>query len=162
MLIWKCLDILLCKNVVLCSYTPLSLRNIIISDSWKSCVLHDSSPAAFIHGSICCRSSFVGSGLFFVEIVEIVEHKIHIFLLFTLKVMYYSMVFVNFNSYMSVCLSRYGPWLYKLAFLMIIQIVVSLGSRNVHYFIVCQAFIVVQFLRSPAHWLIIEISTIFM
>ena len=132
MLIRKCMDVLLCENIVLCTYTSLSLRNIIKTDSCKPRILHNSSSSAFIHRSTCCCSSFIGSWLLFIKIVEIVEHKIHIFLLFTLKVMYNSMVFVNFNSYMSICLSRYSSRFYKLAILVIIQIVVSLGSRNIH------------------------------
>ena len=120
MLIRQWLNILLCKNIILSSHTSLCLRNIIKSDSCESCILHNPPSTAFIHCSTCCRSSFISSRLFFIEIVEIVEHQIHIFLLFTLKVMYYSMIFMNFYSNMSVRLSRYCSWFYKLAFLVVV------------------------------------------
>ena len=146
----------------MCADTPLRLRSIIKSNSCESWILNDSSFTAFIHSSTCSRSPFVGCRLFFVEIIEIVEHKIHIFLLFTLKVMNNSMVFMNFDSYMGVCLPRYSSRLNELALLMVIQIVVSLSSWYIHHFIVHQAFIVIQLLRSPTNWLIVKVPAIFM
>ena len=126
------MNILLGKDVILCAHASLSLRNIVKSNTSKPSILYNSSSTAFIHSSTCCCSSFIGSWLFFVEIIEIIEHKIHIFLFFTLKMMYNSMVFVNFYSYMSVCLSRYCSRFYKLTLLVVVQIVISLRSRNIH------------------------------
>lgn len=146
----------------MCSDTSLRLRSIIKSNSCKSWILNDSTFTTFIHGSTCSRSPFVSCWLFFIKIIEIVEHKIHIFLLFTLKVMNNSMIFMNFDSYMGVCLPRYSSRLNELALLVVIQIVVSLSSRYIHHFIVNQAFIVIQLLRSSTNWLIVEVPVIFM
>ena len=143
MLIRQCLNILLCKNVVLNANSSLCLWNIIIAYSCQPCILNNSSSATFIHSSTSCCSSFILSLLFFVEIVEIVKHQIHIFLLFTLKVMNNSMIFMDFDSYMSISLSRYCSRLDELTLLMIIYIIVPLSSLNIYNFIVHQTFIVI-------------------
>jgi len=54
-----------------------------------------------------------------------------------------SMIFMDFDSYMSISLSRYCSRLDELTLLMIIDIIVSLSSRNIYNFIVHQTFIVI-------------------
>jgi len=54
-----------------------------------------------------------------------------------------SMIFMDFDSYMSISLSRYCSRLDELTLLMIINIIVPLSSRNIYNFIVHQTFIVI-------------------
>lgn len=62
-----------------------------------------------------------GSGLVVkVEVVEVVEHEIHVFLFLSLEVVDDALVFVHFNSDVSIRLPRYGSGLHEVVFVHVV------------------------------------------
>lgn len=68
---------------------------------------------------ICCSRSYRSftttgclrsSSLLIIKIIKVIKHQIHVFLLFFLQVMDDALIFVDFNSDMSISLPRYGSW----------------------------------------------------
>lgn len=65
--------------------------------------------------------------LVLVKIVEVVKHEIHVLLLLTLQVVDNPLIFVNFDSYVSISLSRDGS---RFDQLVLIDVVISLSCGN--------------------------------
>ena len=76
----------------------------------------------------CCWSPTVGCACLVAEIVEIIEHQVHIFLFVLLEVVNYSLVFVNFDPDVSISLPRYSTRFHKVCTLILIQIIAVLSS----------------------------------
>lgn len=89
------------------------------------------------------------------EVVEVVEHEIHILLFFTLQVVDDSLILVHFDADVGVSLPRNCPWLNK-ASCLLVHVVASLCSRHI------MPHIRVQPLLPPAHRLIIEFAALFL
>lgn len=116
---------------------------------------------SFSIGSLRSSLSFV------LEIIEIIEHQIHIVLFFVLKMMYNPLIFVNFNSNVCISLSWNSSWFYKI---IIIQIVASLCCRNLrnhsHLLMTIITFhlgsVIKRFLLFPSNRIIIKVPTLFL
>ena len=65
--------------------------------------------------------------LILVKIVEVVKHEVHVLLLLTLQMVDDPLIFVNFNSYMSISLSGDGS---RFDQLVLIVFVITLSCGN--------------------------------
>ena len=131
---------------------------IILSSKTSLCIRSMTCIIDFWSLSICCTSSWppaIRLSTLNVEFIKIVEHQVHIFLLFSLEMVYDSLILVNFNSYVGISLPRNSPWLYKIALLIVV--IISLSCRNFH-----MRSIIERFPISSSHGLIIELSALFL
>ena len=112
-------------KVILGTHSSLSL--------W-TCLTLQSVTATFVCGTTGGRTSSIGSLASLIvcraEIVEVIKHQIHILLFLTLQMMDDSLILMNFNSDMSICLPRNSPWLNK-ATCFLIHIIATLCCRNI-------------------------------
>jgi hypothetical protein len=92
------------------------------------------------------------------EVIEIIEHQVHVFLLLFLQVVNNSLVFVNLNSDVCVCLSRDGPWFNEIVD---VDVVASLSSGNLRCdsHLVCSVELV---LRLSSDGIVVEVSALFL
>lgn len=112
-------------------------------------------------------SSLWSSLSFVLEIIEIIEHQIHIVLFFVLKMMNNPLIFVNFNSNMRISLPWNSSWFYEI---IIIQIVATLSRRNLrnHSYLLMTIItiklgsVIKRFLLLPSNRIIIKVSTLFL
>lgn len=93
-------------KVILSSHSSLSQRTLDSATSFMSRVACSSSGWSSSSSVISLVSSLSG----FVEIVKVIKHKIHIFLLLSLQMMNNSVVLMHFYSDVSISLSRYSSW----------------------------------------------------
>ena len=135
------IEIVLCSHASLCIWTMWG----ILVDYWSFAVgCTSSGPPSVIVWAVD------------VELVEVVEHEVHIFLFFALEVMNDSLILVNFYSDVSISLSWDCSWLNKIAWLVIM--IVSLCCWNFHV----SSSIVQWSSVSSAHRLIIKFSALFL
>ena len=65
----------------------------------------------------------------FVKVIKIIEHKIHVLLFFTLKMVDDALVFVDFDPDMRISLARDSSRLYKVGLrLFLLHVVITLAS----------------------------------
>ena len=134
--------VILGSHSTLCLWTGLTLQSV---------------TAAFVCGTTSGRTPSIRSTSCLVirraEIVEVIKHQIHILLFLTLQMMDDSLIFMNLDSNVRVCLPRNSPRLYKTASLLI-HIIAALCCRNI------VSDIGIQSLLSSSHWLIVEFATL--
>ena len=104
---FRFVKVILGSHSTLCLWTGLTLQSV---------------TAAFVCGTcLVIRRA---------EIVEVIKHQIHILLFLTLQMMDDSLIFMNLDSNVRVCLPRNSPRLYKTASLLI-HIIAALCCRNI-------------------------------
>lgn len=134
----------------------MSLRALRSSNDWSS---------AIEIGPTSSWSPSVWRIVTVVKVIEVIKHEVHIFLLFSLQVVYDSLILVDFDSYVSISLTRDGSRLDEVARLILIHVVATLGCRHIrhHYMLaLCGSRTTVDFLLSPSHRLIVKLSTLFL
>ena len=140
-------------KIVLSSHSSLSLG------AWKRTVGYWPSPVIF---PSCCWASPVGSYVSIIEVVEVVEHEIHILLFFSLEVVNDSLILVDFDSDVRISLPRDSSRLYEVSLrLILLHIIIILTVfllTALHVIGVCWA--AVEFLLPSAHRLVVEFSTL--
>ena len=144
-------------EVILGSHTSLSLWALRSSNDWSSTIKIRSSSS---------WSSSIWRIVTVVKVIEVIKHEVHIFLLLSLQMVDDSLIFVDFDSYVSISLTRDGSWFDKVTGLvLIIHVVATLGSRNVWHHNVLPltgSRSTIDFLLSPSHRLIVKFSTLFL
>ena len=112
--------------------------------------------ATFICCSSCRRPSTIrtlATLVVLAEIIEIVEHQVHIFLFLTLQMVNDSLVLVDFDPNVRICLSRNRSRLYKTS-CFLVHIVATLSSRNI------MTNVCIKSLLSSTHGLVIKLTTL--
>lgn len=104
--------------------------------------------------SVCCLSG----ALLIIEVVEVVEHEVHVFLFLLLKMVDDSFVFVNFNANVRISLPWNCSWLDKLV---IIHMVVALSSWNFGHHPHRTNSVKRLFLLA-SDWVVVELSALFL
>ena len=119
--------------------------------------------------SCCWPSSIWRCTWLITKIVEIIEHQIHVFLFVLLQMMYDSLIFVNFNSNMSIGLARYCTGFHEVCALILIEIITALNCRHfwwhmilIHHLLIIILRTTIQLLLSSTHWFIIKLATLFL
>lgn len=143
-------------EVVLGSHTSLSLRALRSSNDRSSTIKIRSTSS---------WSSSIWRIVTIVKIIEVIKHEVHIFLLLSLQMVDDSLIFMNFDSYVSISLTGDGSWFDKVAGLVLIHVVATLGSRNIRHHNLLPltgSWSTVDFLLSPTHRLIVKLSTLFL
>lgn len=163
---WVCLDDFLIAAVqvsLLVLYEPFRFVEVVLSSHtalglWASLGLQ-SVPTALVRSSSRCRSPTIrplSSSLALVaEVVEVVEHEVHVFLLLALQVVDYALVFVDLDPDVGICLPRNGSGFYEAASFLV-HVVAALSRRNI------EASVSVEPLLPATHGLVVEFSTLFL
>lgn len=123
------------------------------------------------HSALSCGDSRTPSALgsscrppsvwcaWIVEIIEIVEHEVHIFLFFSLQMMYNPLIFVDLYPDMRICLSWDSSWLLKFSSDLIFRMVAALCSGHI---LLRRHWHTVLFFLTSAHGLVIEFPALFL
>lgn len=107
-----------------------------------------------------------------IEVVEVVEHEVHVILLFMLQMVYDALILVHFDAYVRVSLARDGARLYEAAvwptlvllhklaargrlLLCVAHVVATLSCRHISHDTVAA---VVQLLLTTTHGLVVELA----
>jgi len=89
------------------------------------------------------------------EIVEVVEHEVHVLLLLALQMVDDSLIFVHLDSDVCVSLAGNGSRFDKTSCLLV-HVVATMGGR------IIGSLVGVQSLLSPAHGLVVEFTALFL
>lgn len=95
-----------------------------------------------------------------IEVIKVVEHKVHILLLFSLQMMYNPLIFVHFYPNMRISLSWDSSWLLEFSVSYLIFRMVAPLSRR-YILLRWHRWCVLFFLTSP-HRLVIEFPALFL
>jgi len=115
-----------------------------------ACIWHTSNWGNWPFASLSSLSAAVLGWWFIWKIVEIVKHEVHIFLLFTLQMMYDSLVFMHLDTNVSICLSRNGSGFYEICLL---QLIIHL---------ILNRSLIKQLFLSSTYALICKVSVLFL
>lgn len=108
--------------------------------------------------SSCRRPSSIWRA-WIVEIIEVVEHEVHIFLFLSLQMMYNPLILVHLYPDMRISLSRDSSRLLKFSSYLIFRMVAALCRG---YILLRRHRHTVLFLLASAHGLVIEFPTLFL
>ena len=145
----------------LCLFIRLKkwLRFVEVMLSSHARVASTAGQRSFAVGVSGSGSSAVEFGLQVVEIIEVVEHEVHVFLLFSLQMVYDALVFVHFDADVCVRLPRNGPRLDKAVGVALVHVVTAQ-----HILLVLQVLLRsnVGLLLAPADVLVVELAALFL
>lgn len=116
-------------------------------------------PLTVVLAAGCWPSSIRGDSSV-VEVVEVIEHQIHVFLLLPLQVVNDPLVFMNLNSDMGVCLSGNRPGFDEIGRIVLIHVVTPLGRGHLRHHDWGSASCCIQLLLSPSNRLVVEVSAL--
>ena len=108
--------------------------------------------------SSCRRPSSIWRA-WIVEIIEVVEHEVHIFLFLSLQMVYNPLILVHLYPDMRISLSRDSSRLLKFSSYLIFRMVAALCRGHI---LLRRHWHTVLFLLASAHGLVIEFPTLFL